>query len=216
MKENGRTILIFLLLGFALLLIYLFPLFFLDNFVRPVALVFWLFWQVLLSIDQRIYWSLLIFLASLYAFLHLILGRAYIRPAPPPDSNLTQESIDYWRTFIRLSTRDRASVKILKQNLVEMLVTMYTSRQPETPHWEVSEALQERQIPLPEPIYNFLFPSQPLRGRLSFREVLQTTRLAPMKWVRWWKGRDTAGYYRSIDEVLTFLESSMEITHDEK
>ena len=93
---------------------------------------------------------------------------------------------------------------------------MYTSRQPETPHWEVYEALRLRQIPLPENIYAFLFPDKPLGGRPSFRQVLHTIRSAPKKWARRWTDRDVAAYYRSIEEVVNFMESSMEITHDDE
>jgi hypothetical protein len=214
MRITRRTQLILLLLGLVLLLGFLFRVFILENFVKPVALVFWLIWRVLLSIDQGVYWSLLILLAVFYAFIHFARGWVSTKPTPPLDSNLTLETVDYWRMFIRLSVREKARVSVLKQNLEEMLVTMYTSRQPETPHWEVSEALRQRQIPLPESIYAFLFPRKPLSSRRSLRQVLHAIREAFREWARRRTGQDVAEYYRSIEEVLNFMETSMEISHD--
>lgn len=216
MKLPRRTSLIVLLLGFSLLLGVLFRSFILDNFVRPVALVFWLIWRILLSVNQQIYWGLLIASALVYTFFRLAQGLVDIKPTPPSDSNLTLYNVDYWRTSIQLTADKNEKVNILKQNLGEMLTAMYTSRQSEAPHWEVYEALRQRQIPLPDHIYAFLFPAKPLGGRRSFQQVLQTIWQALRKWARRWKGRDVAEYYQSIEEVLTFMESSMEIKHDDK
>jgi hypothetical protein len=116
--------------------------------------------------------------------------------------------------LFRSSIDEKAKVSILKQNLGEMLVTMYTSRQPETPHWEIYEALRQHRIPLPESIYAFLFPRKPLSSRRSLRQVLYAIQGAPREWARRRTGQDVAEYYRSIEEVLNFMEISMEITHD--
>ena len=216
MKLTRRTLLIILLLGLVLPAGVLFRAFLLDNFVRPVALVLWLIWRVLLSIDQKIYWSLLIFTALFYIFIHLARRLAENQTtAPPPDSNLTLDTVDFWRTSIGLTSDENVRVNILKQNLGEMLASMYASRQNEASHWEVYEALQQGKIPLPEHIYSFLFPPKPLEGKRTFRQILQTIRQAPGRWVRQWTGSAAADYHRSIEEVLTFMESSMEIKHDD-
>jgi len=217
MKITRRTTLFLLLLGFFLLLVFLFRLFLLENFVKPVALVFWLVWRVLLSFNQRLIWSLLLIAVVIYVVLRLARqGMSDTKLPLAPDSQLTLANIEYWRSFIMFTANNKFHVNILRQSLVKMLVAMYTSRQPDTPLWEVAEALQQRQIPLPDHIYTFLFPPAPLTGRSSFWQVLQTLRRLPAHWVYQWSGRAEAGYYRSLDEVLTFMESSLEIIHDDK
>ncbi|HVM72186.1 MAG TPA: hypothetical protein VMT91_10520, partial [Anaerolineales bacterium] len=71
MKKPRRTFVVVLSVGLALLLAYTFRVFLLENVVRPVALIFWLFWRVLQSIDQRVFWSVLLFSALIYAFIRL-------------------------------------------------------------------------------------------------------------------------------------------------
>ena len=215
MKITKRTSLVIILLGLVLLLGILFRSFILDNFVRPVALVFWLFWRIVLSVDQKIYWYLLILSALVYALFQLAEELAGIKLTPPPNSFLILDNINYWRTFIQLTGDEIKKPNILKRSLIEMLVTMYTSRQPEARQWEVEEALLQRQIPLPEHVYAFLFKAEPSGGRRSFQQILQTIWSTPGKWVRRWTGRDAAKYYQAIEEVLTFMESSMEIKHDD-
>jgi hypothetical protein len=217
MKNSRRAVLIILLVCLLLPLAYLFRDFLLENLVRPVALVLWLVWQVLLSFDQRVIWSVLIFAALMVGILRLALqGLSDIKPAPAPDSHLTLANIEYWRTFILMTADEQAQVNIMKQNLLEILTALYTSRNPETPHWEVVEALKQRQIPLPDAIYAFLFPPRPLAGRPSFKQMLQSLQRLPARWARQSSGRAAAEYYQSIDEVLTFMESSLEINHADK
>jgi hypothetical protein len=215
MKGTGRTVLIILLLWLFLLAALFFRAFLLDNFVRPVALVFWMVWRILLSVNQEIYWGLLIAVALVYAFLRLVRkGLADTNSEISYGSYLTEAAIDFWRTFILITNNEQAHINFLKQNLVEMLVRMYTASQPETPYWQVYEGLQSRQIPLPEHIYSFLFPPNPMSHRSALEKFLYTLRRLPAQWARQRTGRAAAEYYQSLDEVLTFFESSLEINHD--
>ncbi len=217
MKNPLRTILIILLAGLLLLLAFLFRAFLLENFVRPVALVLWLLWRVLLSIDQRVVWSVLIFAALIFGLIRLAQsGLVEGKPAPVPDAYLTLANIEYWRTFILLTADEQAQVNILKQNLVEILTVMINTNQPDQPHWEVIEGLKKRQIPLPGDVHAFLFPPRPLAHRPSFRQALQNLARLPARWAARRSRRRPAEYYRSIDEVLTFMESSLEIPHVDK
>ena len=213
-KVPQRTLFIALLLGLLLLTAFLFRAFLLENLIRPLALVFWMVWSVILSVDQKIYWGLLIAVASIYAFTRLIrLGAADPGPDLSTGAYHTPAAIDFWRTFILVTNNEKAQVNLLKQNLVEMLARMYTASQPETPYWLIYEALQSRQIPLPEHIYTFLFPPDPMSGRSALWKFWYALRSLPAEWARRWSGRATAEYYQSLDEVLTFMESSLEINH---
>ena len=217
MKNPRRVLLIVLLAVLLLALAFIFRLFLLENVVRPVALVLWLFWQVLLSFDQRVVWNVLIFAALMVGLVRLAQqGLLEGKPVPAPDAHLTLANIEYWRTFILLTTDEQTQVNILKQSLLEILIAMYTSREPETPHWQVIEALKQRQVALPDAVYAFLFPPRPRAGRPSFRQALETLLRLPARWSGRRSARSAAEYYRSIEQVLTFMESSLEIIHADK
>jgi len=218
MKKPRRTFVVVLSVGLALLLAYTFRVFLLENVVRPVALIFWLFWRVLQSIDQRVFWSVLVFAALIYAFIRLS-GQALseMQPAPVQPYNAILANIEVLRSSIRMTTErgdEGLQVNLLKQNLVDMLVSLYTASQPDRPHWQVLEDLKAGRIPLPDSIHAFLFPPKPAPGRRSLSQTLQKLWQAPARWAERRSGRATAVYMHSLDEVLTYMETSLEIAHD--
>ena len=205
-----------IILGLSLLLGILFHAFILDNIVRPVALVLWVFRRILLSVNQKIYWGLLIFAGLVVAFFRLTKSFPDEELPLLPASNATLKEIDSWRTSIWLTGNEIEKFNILKQNLGWTLASLYASNQPGKAQWEIYEAMQQHQIPLPIYIYDFLFPGKPSGGKRSVRQILQIIRRTPGKWARRWSGRDLAEYYRSIEAVLTFMESLKEIKHDDR
>jgi hypothetical protein len=216
MKITRRTSLIIILLGLSLLLGILFHSFILDNLIKPVAVLFWVFRRILLSVDQKVYWGVLIFSALVAAFIRLPRSSPAQESAPSPDPNATLNEINSWRTSIWLTSNEIDKFNVLRQNLGWMLASLYASDQPGKVLWEIYDALKQQSIPIPKPIYDFLFPARPSRGKRSIRQVLQNIRRTPEKWVRRWTGREKAEYYRSIDAVLTFMESLKETKNDDR
>jgi len=219
MKISRRTSLIIFLLGLFLFLGILFPSFVLDNFATPIALVLWLFWRILRSVDQAIYWGLLVLSISICAFVRLFRWAqepATFEQTSPSDPNATLERINYWRTSIQLKRIETSKSYILEHNLANMLVTLYASKQHEATAFEIYTALKLRQMPLPDPIYTFLFPAEPSGSKRSFKHILQTIRDIPRKRIRGWMGREAAEYYHSLEQVITFMESTLENKHDDE
>lgn len=207
---------IIILLGLVLFSGVLFRSFILEILVRPLALVVWLSWRVLLSVDQKVYWALLVFLALFYALICLVPGPAASGRSAPTEPSITLDRVRDWQMSIRFPAEGVENPNLLRQALEKMLVTMYTSKQSELPYWQVHEALLQCQIPLPEPIYTFLFPAEPPPGKRSFKRALQAIWHAPGKLARRWTGRDVIEFYQSIEQVLNFMESSLEINRDDK
>jgi hypothetical protein len=212
---SRRSALVFLLLGLSLLLGFLFRSFLLENFIRPVALVFLLLQRTVQSIDQQVYWYVLIGSAVIYLFVRFARTLTEFPPETQAESNVTLDSIHQWRILIPLFDEAADRPNILKQNLGRILTTIYSSRQPDAAHWEVDEALRLRRIALPESIYAFLFPLQPAEEGPALLRALRAVLHAPETWARRWTGRDEAEYFRSIEKVITFMEFSMEKKHDE-
>jgi hypothetical protein len=213
MKISRRTSLLIILLGLALLLGILFRAFLFDNIIKPLAILFWVLRRILLSVNENVYWGALIFVALVAAFIRF--SRPAPEPASPPLSevNATLNEIDSWRTSIWLTGKEIDKFNSLKQNLGWTLASLYAPTQPGKALWQIYEAMQQRQIPLPPPIYDFLFPVRTPARQRSFRQVLEIIRRAPGKWIRQWTGRDQADYYCSIEAVLVFMESLKETNH---
>jgi hypothetical protein len=215
MTLSRRAALLLLLLGLALLLGFFFRTFLLENLIRPVALVVLLFQRVVQSVDQHVYWYILIASAVIYLFIRFALTLTAPPPETPVESNVTLDSINQWRVLIPLADEAADRPNILKQNLGRILTTIYSSREPDTVQWEVDEALRVRRIALPESIHAFLFPAALVEESSPFRRILRAIRRAPQTLVRRWTGRDADEYYRSVEEVIRYMEFSMEKKHDE-
>jgi hypothetical protein len=211
MNVSRRSALIVLAVGVTLLLAFFFRGFLLELVVKPVALVAWLFGRAVQSVDQKLYWGILIAAAVIYAFLRLARQLVDVAPsAPEPEPNVTLDQIHIWRALIPLSAEEIGTPGILKHDLGKMLAAIFTSRQPEAVHWEIDEALRTRRIPIPDGVHAFLFPPEPPEGEPAFLGRWRALRRAPGRWIRRWTGREADEYYRSIEEVLAYLESSME------
>ncbi len=155
MKMNRRISLIIILLGLSLLLGILFHSFILENLIKPVALVFWVFRRMLLSVNQKIYWGLLIFSAVMAAFFRSPRSSAEQEFSMPLDPNATLKEINSWRSSIWLTGNEIHKFNILKQNLGWMLASLYAPDQPGKALWEIYEALKQRQSLFPGPYMIF-------------------------------------------------------------
>ncbi len=218
MKISRRLAVVLFLLWFLILPALLFPSFIQDNLITPVALVLLLFWRILQSIDQAIYWLVLVLLALGYFFFRLShwAQGPVVPESASSDSNATLERISYWQTAIRAGGIETNKSSTLVHDLGMLLAAEYASRRPESVRFEIYDDLKRRQIPLPGPIHAFLFPVESSGSRRSLKQILRNLRDLPRKRIRRWTGRETAEYYQSLEQVLTFMESELEIKHDDE
>ena len=220
MKISRRTVLIIaFILGLFLLVGFSFPSFVQDNFITPIALVLLLCWRIVQSIDQQVYWIALIFSVVIYALIRLyrsIQGSDTFEQTQSLDLNAALEQIRYWRTSIRLTDYKIDRSNILEHNLAKMLAAVYASKQLHVTPYEIYSALEHREMPLPDPVYTFLFPAQSSGAKRSIKQMLRNLWDIPRKRIRRWTGREKAEYYQLLDQVLNFMESVMENEHDDK
>ncbi len=220
MKISRRTVLIIaFILGLFLLAGFSFPAFVQDNFITPIALVLLLCWRIVQSIDQQVYWIALIFLVVMVVLVRLyrsILESDTFEPTQSPDRNAALEQIRYWRTSIRVTDFKIDRSNILAHNLATMLAAAYASKQLHITQYEIYSALEQREMPLPEPVYAFLFPAQSSGAKRSIKQMLRSLRDLPRRRIRRWTGRERAEYYQLLDQVLKCMESAMENEHDDE
>ena len=125
-------------------------------------------------------------------------------------------NIDYWKRLFIVIDKKVQDEKTIKKELTFLLLTLYTTKQRTLTGFRLYDALQSGQIPLPEHIHTFLFPEEPQGSERSIKGLIQSIQKTPTKWIRRWTGQETAEHYRMIDEVLGFIESSLEIKNEQR
>lgn len=218
MHKARRPLLYALFLVLILGLGIVFRSFLIANFAGPLAIVFWLILRLLMAVDQQIYWVLIILFAFFQAVRHIPQRPGIYAKYPETRSTSALENVKNWRTFITLTSAPDEINRhnLLRQNLIDLLVSIYAADQDDgAAAYDVYEAIKQQQIPLPEPVYQFLFLEAPARRR-SLSAALKEIFSTPQRWIRHWRGQDVAAYHQSIDAVLTFMETALEMKHDDK
>lgn len=198
------------------MLVLLFGMFFwpfvLNEIITPVALTAWLFLRIfILSIDQNCYWGAIILVVAVFLFrLH------FDAPTTNPpreflDANDTVRTIEYWHSKFTLTNPSAYDDRDLKRELIHLVASLYASKQRSSPSFIFYDALQRGEIPLPDHVHSFLFPKEPQESTRSFKELIRSVQETPRKWIRRWTGQETKEYHRMIDEILSFMETSLEM-----
>ena len=200
-----------------LLLGMLFSQFILNNIIEPTSLAAWVLLRIfVLSIDQKYYWGAIIFIVAVFLFRLLPQDQTVVQPEYFPDSNATIKTVEYWRILFASTEHTAYDEVTLKRELIHLLLSLYASKQRTSTNFILYEALQSGEIPLPEHIHAFLFPDQPKKSNRSLEKLIQSIQTALRQWKRRWSGQETADHYRMINEVLCFIESSMEMKNDDE
>jgi hypothetical protein len=217
--RNSRRITIAIILGTVLLMAcLLFEPFVMNNILVPIAAAIWLLLRIfVLSVDQIIYWlglAVLGFMILVFRVIHTLI----FRPAPvkmenPPDPSLALMNAEAWRNRIELAAGGRAEQALLKRELAWVLVSMYTFGRSGSAYLEVYEPLRQRKLPLPEEVWSFIFEQEPPGRKVGW---VQSIRQAAQSRLQKWSGRETAEYYQAIAEVLSFMETSLEMNDDKQ
>ncbi len=218
MKNSRRYLLLALYLAVLVFLGIWFAPIIRTGLLTPAATTIWLVLRVfVLSIDQKYYWAAAIILGAFLALRRLIreLDSREIYEQVPV-ANAALQKADIWRGDIQFGAGETANRSAVRRELTRMLVSMHMSKQQGNTYADTLDALKQRQIPLPEGIYVFLFPDQPDDSQDSrIKKAFQSVRQAPRKWMRKWTGRTAAEYYRGIDEILAYMENLLEMHHDD-
>jgi hypothetical protein len=212
---SRRLVVMLILATIILLIVLLFWPFVLNEILKPIAMVAWLFLRIfVLSIGQSFYWIAIIFVALVFLY-RLLSQNQNILPAEKfSDSNEITDTVLYWRIRFSVTDYSNREEQSLRRELVNLLVSLYAAKQRGSSNFAIRDAMQCGQIPLPEDIYTFLFPEKRQESGSSIRKLIQSIGKTPRKWIRQWTGQETAERSRMIEEVLDFMETSLEIKND--
>jgi hypothetical protein len=187
--------------------------FVLNEIITPISLAVWILLRVfVLSIDQKYYWGAIIFITSIFLYYHFLPPhQPTVQSEDFQNSNEIMRTIGYWRSLFTLTNRD----KTLKKELARLLLSRHATKQRTLPYFRLYDALQQGEIPIPDQIHAFLFLEEPQEVGRSFKKLVQSIRNTPRTWIRRWTGQESAEYYRMIDEVFCFIETSLEMENDD-
>jgi hypothetical protein len=216
MKISRRISLLAFVGGLIVFLGILFSTYWLENIVFPIATVLLLLRRVVESVDQVLYWGLLISGFLFYVMIRLVQVEVPGEDPSPGPRNVLLDEIKNWRFSILFAGEDSRVSLRLKQDLEKMIAGVFAVDQPSTAPLSLREALRKRELPLPEHLYRFLFQDDAQKAGRSFRQRVRQVFAAPGKWIRRFTGREKADTYRSLKEILTFLEEWMEIKNGDE
>jgi hypothetical protein len=213
MNLSKRVVISLLIAAIVLFLGLLFWPFILNNIIRPTGLVLWLLLRILvLSIHQKYIWYVAIFVSFILLFRFLPQEQSDVQPSASREPNTVIMNIGYWRNLFVYNAQNTGEEENLKRELTYLLTSLHASNQSVSNNFGIRDALQKGKIPLPGNIHTFLF-SQELPASGGFlRRFFQSTRKTP----RQWTGQEKAEHFQMIDEVLNLMETSLEITNDDR
>jgi hypothetical protein len=187
----------------------------LHEIITPMALVVWLLLRMfVLSIAQGYYWGAIILMISIFLYRFLPQNQAAIQRDEFNSSNESITVIEYWRILFTLADENANEEITIKRGLAHLLVSFYASEQHTSANYKIYEAMQNGQIPLPEPIHAFLFSEASEESGGGIKKLFHSVRKMPQKWIRRWTGQERAERYQIINQVLCFMETLLEIKHD--
>ena len=217
MNTSKRVVISFLLAAIFLFLGMLFWPFIVNNILKPTALVLWLLIRILvLGIHQKYFWYAVIFVAFIFMFRLLPKGQPDIQADAYLETNTTLINIGYWRVLFTYNDQNVRDENTLKRELMHLLASLYASKQSISNNFGIYDDLQQGKIPLPENIHAFLFSQESSEKDGPLKKFFKSIRKASQKWIQQWTGQEKAEHFQMIDEVLNFVETSLEIKNDDR
>ncbi len=207
-KKAGSILPLLLCLGLFLALGVVFRSFFMDNLVRPIALVVWAAWRILASVDQQLYWGLVILTC-------LILGCRMI-PADGPgieDDLKTREpqtriGYEAWLSTLTFTEKGSPALETMRQRLKRLLVSVVVQTERMTAD-EAEEMIRAGHLPISRKSLAFVFPERDSLGT-RFHELRLRSALLLANLYKKRGPRMPAIILGPIDEILTLMEAHTE------
>ena len=199
-KKYNRFIFIILSAGIIFSLCFIFRQVLTENIFKPFSLMLWLFLRIfVLSIDQNVLWWGMILAVIIFKILNNMRIYSKIEIEKFPVQNTYMQNIEFWRSYLSAKPGNLSEIKILKRKMAWMLVSIYASGKRIEADFKVYEAFENRDIPLPDYVYLFLFSVSQKNKWYEFG-----------KWIKKINGKDASEHYQDIEKNLKFLENFLE------
>jgi len=184
----------------------------LTNIVEPVVLILWLFWRILSSVDQSIYWVVLIIFSSI-----LVIRIIPYRKEQPSNtaydySYTPVNRVEYWQKLLIEADLGKNESEYLRDSLKELLISVITQvRRSDSSNPE--EIIAERSASLPLEARRYLFPPGGKNGTF-YMDHQRNLRFFIPGWIRRWARKYVLEDYGLIDETINWMETELEINDE--
>ena len=179
--------------------------------VQPLALLFWAAWRILTSVHQNIYWVFLIGLCSLLIVRLALSGKGYAPASAYNEYEQPLNLVDAWRTLIDETAPGSKEHANLQESLKKLLCSvLMEDERAASP--ELAALIASRQPQLSLEAQRFLFPAELKRRAILLRQLQRAIAFAP-GWLRPWLRIVIRPDYALIDEILTYIETELELRH---
>ena len=120
-----------------------------------------LLWRVVLSVNQAVYWGVVIVALAAVAAYRLAQAGAVAEVIAPPAPESMLKNLAHWRTWLQVTSAESQVSDMLRRQLAQMLAAMYAAKAPHAAaQFIYYDGLQQGRIPLPAHVYAFLFPDE--------------------------------------------------------
>jgi len=213
MKSAHKTLAITFFLVFVIILVIFFRPFLQTNIVEPLVLVIWLIFRVIASVDQKIYWGILVFLSCYLIIRNFVVktesstGFAKTLPKEPV------RGVEFWRSAFESATYEKENFHLLRQNMKDLLVSAVMQKEHLT-NTQAQTALDDKQLPLPDSVYAFIYPPKSSGNSWGKNFNSWVAQHIPVALRRWNSGA-AREHYQSINEVLQWMETYLEMKNEQ-
>jgi hypothetical protein len=202
----------FLVLGLFLGLAINFRSFIMINIIEPIAIMLWASWRIISSVNQNIYWIILIIFCSILMVRLIPVGNDDSSNFGNNFKYSSQSRVEYWQSLISNALMGKDEFEYLRDNLKKLLISLIALEE-RSKQTNAEDADSLSQIPLPIAIHDFIFPPKGKYKNFSKDYRVQLLFLIP-RWFRKWAGKFIRPGNTGIDETLKWMESTMEINRD--
>ncbi len=201
-------------LGLCLAFAAIFPSLFLSYMLKPLAISLWLIWRLVISVDQNAYWTLLLLGCAAWAIGLLTQSYGEVPAAPVSSTPHPVEAhVARWQTLLQNAFQTNDGEQALRARLLRVLAAI-NGIPEKMDSAELEDALAERRITVPRAVHEYLF--SPTGGTARGRSrPLERFFSWPASYFHRLTRRRAISDGAAIDEILRWMESMMELRHDE-
>lgn len=182
--------------------------------VQPIAVLAWAAWRILLSVDQDVYWLMLLLACTVAAISLLPSPRrgerqqAYARDFLPP------APVAYWRGRLEAAFADKGQPEALRSSLRDLFISVVVDAGGRSSsHLESLIDSQPGEYPA---AVKLLFPRSQLRRDEPASPGRRFVRCIQIGWARLRGTRAPQLDAASVDELLDWMESRLEAKGEQR
>ena len=184
----------------------------LTNIVEPVVLILWLFWRIISSVDQSIYWVILIIFCTILV-IRIIPYRKERTSNSAYDYSYTPVSrVEYWQKLIIDADLGKNESEYLRDSLKELLINVI-SQAERSGSWDSEKTVAERSASMPLEAQRYLFP---LGGKddVFYKDHQRNIKFLIPGWIKRWSRKYVPQDHSLIDETIRWMETELEINDE--